>query len=570
MADDRCARLFDEAATAGLRITGLDGWNQTRLAGSLGIRREVVNAIINRDPVAEPSDTRPRMVEACRKIIAFAAVISRKDDAVVPREVALAERLDDDAQAYECHKLRLRRVVEDAIGGGAFIEGIYRVGELSSQAINASPRFRVKMTGNVVTAIQRLLDKPQSRSIPADLLDHNLRRLALAEWAARRAVRAIPASVPADDRNKAIDDLAYIRGQVGYAMMFNGLLVRNAKAVRRGRRRLWRAATDQPAPDYGHWSNLLRAVNDLMANDHAAAYEWALAVVDLARKQQGAGFAVALSRLRDKGEIGTLLGYWEGKGQMTRIRALLDRGQNGATQEPAAAVRRKARRGSTAAAILLLVGLLTAASPARAGDGKELSARGNLQQRSSAMPSAPSNAPSRFQVGAGQSSGTNGSIPVYPPRLGLVPSPQPGDYPVRQPSSVGRGAAADPQPGAIARPAWAQRPVTQRRNLVTLAARNARALGLIQDEEPDATTPEDQTASAEVEATIDADESDEAPPARPAQPSARRPNRLYPLIVVRPNEFRSASRSAPPRQAAKVEAADPATPARASVASNDG
>src|SRR3954447_21263473 len=111
MGDLRAAQLLDQACSAGLRITGLAGWNQTRLADSLRLRREVVNAIINRGPGSEPSDSRPRMVEACRKIIAFAAVISRKDDSVVPLDVEATGRLDDDAQAYECHKLRLRHLV---------------------------------------------------------------------------------------------------------------------------------------------------------------------------------------------------------------------------------------------------------------------------------------------------------------------------------------------------------------------------------------------------------------------------------------------------------------------------
>ena len=378
MPDDRAARLLDEAATAGLRITGLDGWTQTRLAGSLKLRREVVNAIINKDPVAEPSESRPRMVEACRRIIAFAAIISPKDDAVVPRAVEGVSRLDDDAQAYECHKLRLRKVVEDAVGGGAFIESMFRVGELWSHAVNAPPRFRVKMIGNVVTAIQRLLDKPQSRSIPVDVLDHNLRRLALAEWAARRAVRAMTG--PDDERAKAADDLAYIRGQVGYAMVFNGLLTRSRKAVRRGRRRLWRAARSQPSPDYGHWSNLLRAINDLMANGHRPAEKWAEAALAMAEKQRHPGFAAAFTRLRDNRELVTLCDFWQKQRAMRRVDAVLARAQM-TPQAATATSRAKRAKGPTAAAILLLIGLLTAPPAARAGDGKELGTRASAAQR---------------------------------------------------------------------------------------------------------------------------------------------------------------------------------------------
>ena len=42
MSDLHAAQLFDEASAAGLRITGLDGWTQTRLAGSLKLRRLVL------------------------------------------------------------------------------------------------------------------------------------------------------------------------------------------------------------------------------------------------------------------------------------------------------------------------------------------------------------------------------------------------------------------------------------------------------------------------------------------------------------------------------------------------
>jgi len=394
MGDGRAARLLDEAATAAMRIIDLPGWSQTRLAGSLRLRREVVNQIVNRGPSAEPSESRPRMVEACRKIIAFAAVISQKDDAVVPRDVELLDRLDDDAQAYESHKLRLRRVVEDAAASGAYIEAMYRVGELSSHALHAPPRFRIRMIGNVVTAIQRLLDKPESRSIPLELLRYNLRRLTAAEWSARRAARGVTAP---DEQAKAADDLAYIRGQVGYALIFNGLLAASDKAVRRGGRRLRRAARLQPSPDYGHWSNLLRATNDLLANGHDLGRPWAVEVVDVAREQQHGGFALAFTRLRDAGELKTLIAFWEEHGLTANLRALLERPRGEVTQ-PAAARRKKAA-GTTAAAILLLVGLLTGPATALAGDGKELSAGRASAAR--ATPSGRAAAPARAGGGAG-------------------------------------------------------------------------------------------------------------------------------------------------------------------------
>lgn len=574
MSDERVAQLFDEASAAGLRITGLDGWTQTRLAGSLKIRREVINAIINRDPVAEPSDSRPRMVEACRKIIAFAAVISRKEDAVLPREVDPSLSLDDDAQAYETHKLRLRRLVEDAIGGGAFIEGMFRVGELSSQAVHAPARFRVQMIGNVVTAIQRLLDKPQSRSIPADLVAHNLRRLTLAEWAARRVVRAMPAG---EGRTKAADDLAYIRGQVGYAMMFSGLLASADDALRRGRRRLWRAATRQPSPDYGHWSNLLRAINDLLSNGHAPAGAWAGAVVDLAQRQQHPGFSQAFTRLRDNGELVTLINYWQSSGVMPRVTDVLGRGSGAAQQSKQSSQRRKTRKGATAAAILLLVSLLMAPSAARAGDGKELAAQRGPGQGGPA-PRAASPAFSRSSVGGGVGAGVGGGFgasiernvigggagrgnaPIIGRAAGMAPSkasgvaPRFGEVPSRRPSLFqgrqgGAFAQGVEQPVIVPADSDAAELVEAIEEAFAVPSGLTRAGGLapivptrtparrparLYDEEVDAGPPLARTRARDVEESRE--ELTPAPaPARPNRSAApaRSGNRRFPLIVVR-------------------------------------
>ena len=553
MPDDRAARLLDEAATAGLRITGLDGWTQTRLAGSLNIRREVVNAIINKDPVAEPSDSRPRMVEACRKIIAFAAIISPKDDAVVPRAVEATHLLDDDAQAYECHKLRLRKVVEDAVGGGAFIESMHRVGELWSHAVNAPPRFRVKMIGNVVLAIQRLLDKPQSRSIPVDLLDHNLRRLTLAEWAARRAVRAM--NGPADERAKALDDLAYIRGQAGYAMIFNGLLARSDRSVRRGRRRLWRAADAQPSPDYGHWSNLLRAINDLMANGHEPAQDWAHEALAMAEKQGPArGFAAAFTRLRDNRELVVLCDFWQKQATMRRVDAILARATvtvpQAASATSAASARARRARGPTAAAILLLAGLLMTPSNARAGDGKELAVRASAPvQRVASMPVA-----ARECGGSGGSGATGaGSLAASAPRgtfrqvlrpSGTRTAPPSGTYPPRV-TGITRpdlGPMRTPEPARLG-----GYPLGRRGGyLLAAATRDGYPLRL-DDEELDASLTDETPGSADVE-RLDGDESASSRTAdRRATAGSKKSstNRRFPLIVLRDTESKYSYRTTP-------------------------
>ena len=566
MADDRVGRLFDEAATAGLRITGLDGWTQTRLAGSLRLRREVVNAIINKDPVAEPSESRPRMVEACRRIIAFAAVISQKGDAVVPREVDSACRLDDDARAYECHKLRLRSVVEDAVAGGAFIEAMYRVGELSSHAVNAPPRFRVKMIGNVVTAVQRLLDKPQSRSIPVDLLDYNLRRLTLAEWAARRAVRAIAA--PSQERAGADDDLAYIRGQVGYAMIFNGLLARSPRAIRRGRRRLWRAVALQPAPDSGHWSNLLRAINDLLASGHTQAEEWALAAVSLAEKQRNPGFALAYTRLRGNRELATLIGFWESRGVVNRVGAVLGRTEGTGAQNASpqsTGTRRKRARGATAAAVLMVVCmLLNSSARAGAGDGRELATRNSSPQRTSQTPS-------QSRATADGSGGS--AFPAAPRGRGSDST-----SPFRGASSARAGSYATregvPSRGPVGHSLNHEREdslavtrTTRRSPTVVAAAPRFERRGLYDEVDgdrelsTDRSPGEDEELHAAKEPPSDDADLSPAPKRVTRRPASSKPrNRVFPLIVVRDlpkSSTRTTPRATAPKAAAKVAKAAP-------------
>ena len=55
------------------------------------------------------------MVEACQKLIMFAAALSAKDDAVLKLPVDMANLQNDDGQAYEHHRLRLHRLVDEAM-----------------------------------------------------------------------------------------------------------------------------------------------------------------------------------------------------------------------------------------------------------------------------------------------------------------------------------------------------------------------------------------------------------------------------------------------------------------------
>ena len=234
-------KLLVDASDAGLHITGLDGWTQTRLAKTLQIRRETLNAIINRSPGSEPTDDRPRMIEACQKLITFAAALSAKDDTVLKNPIDVANLQSDDGQAYEHHRLRLHRLVEEAIEGNQFTNALCRMGEFASAAMHAADEYRLRMICNLVTAIQRLLDKPASREIPSAVLRANLSRLYRAERMSRRIGRgkAINASVR--------EQLDYVRGQAGYALIFSGILLDKTPLVRRGGKRLFSAIASQPA-----------------------------------------------------------------------------------------------------------------------------------------------------------------------------------------------------------------------------------------------------------------------------------------------------------------------------------
>lgn len=355
-------KLLVEAADAGLHITGLDGWTQTRLAKTLQIRRETLNAIINRSPGSEPTDERPRMVEACQKLLTFAAALSAKDDAVLKNPIDVANLQSDDGQAYEHHRLRLHRLVEEAVEGNQFTNALCRLGEFASAAMHAADGYRLRMICNLMTAIQRLLDKPASREVPAAVLRANLSRLYRAERMCRRIgrERAMDKSIR--------EPLDYVRGQAGYAFIFSGILLAEPRLVRRGGRRLFRAIDLQPAPCCGHWSNLLRATNDLLAGFPNEAQAWAKQIVRFAETQPGNGFATAYLALRAKDEIQRLRAYWNQSDEKSVIDRLLKAAPAKDPQGIAAGYTQIAK-GAVALILLSLAAWVTC--PAFAGDGRD-------------------------------------------------------------------------------------------------------------------------------------------------------------------------------------------------------
>ena len=299
----QAAKLLLQASDAGIHVTGLDGWTQTRLAKTLQIRRETLNAIINRAPGSEPTTERPRMVEACHKLITFAAALSAKDDAILKLPVDVKNLQSDDGQAYEHHRLRLHRLVEDAATDLQYTDAMCRLGEFASSALNAAKPFRLRMICNLVTAIQRLLDKPASRDVSVAVLRANLSRLYRAERAARLIGRE------RRDEADVVEQSQYVRGQAGYGLVCLGMILAEPRLVRRGGDRLFQAVESQPDPSYGHWCNLFRAVNDLMAVEPKIGAEWANRVRLLGIKHQ-ANFAKAYGSLESRNEIQRLRAHW--------------------------------------------------------------------------------------------------------------------------------------------------------------------------------------------------------------------------------------------------------------------
>jgi hypothetical protein len=371
------AQLLVEAANCGLHITGLDGWTQTRLAKTLQIRRETLNAIINRSPSAEPTDDRPRMFEACQKLITFAAALSAKDDEVLKLPIDVGNLQSDDGQAYEHHRLRLHQLVEAAVAENQFTNALCRMGEFASSAVHAEPRFRIRMICNLVTAIQRMLDKPASKDIPPAVLRANIGRLYRAERTAIRTGRAAGADASAQEQ------LAYVRGQAGYGLIFSGISLDKPRLIERGGRRLFEAARVQPDASYGHWCNLLRAINDLLGCQQQMAEPWANRAITLATAQGAAGYAAAYTSLLSRGELLRLQGYWQKGSHRLVIARLLKRS---ATPRPAALARR---------AMMWIVAAMIAAScfasapRCLAGDGRDFKAVGNLPDPPRAKADAP-------------------------------------------------------------------------------------------------------------------------------------------------------------------------------------
>ena len=377
-------KLLVNASDAGLHITGLDGWTQTRLAKTLQIRRETLNAIINRSPGSEPTNERPRMVDACQKLIRFAAALSAKDDAVLKNPIDVANLQSDDGQAYEHHRLRLHRLVEEAVEGNQFTNALCRIGEFASVAMHAADAYRLRMVCNLVTAIQRLLDKPASREVPTAVLRANLVRLYRAERMSRRIGREKSSDASVREQ------LDYVRGQAGYGLVFSGILLMQPPLVRRGGRRLFCAIAVQSAPCCGHWSNLLRATNDLLAGFPIEAQGWASRMVKIAQKQPGNGFATAYTTLKSKGEIQRLRTYWAQSDDKNAVDQLL-RAAPLKDQQSTVATFKTAVRGAVAAILVSLAAWVT--FPAFAGDGRDFKSSQSDPGTTPRMQSQPAQPP---------------------------------------------------------------------------------------------------------------------------------------------------------------------------------
>jgi hypothetical protein len=372
-------QLWIEASDCGLRITGLDGWTQTRLAQTLQIRRETLNAIINRSPGSEPTEARPRMVEACRRLIAFAAALSAKEDAILKLPIDAGNLQSDDGQAYEHHRLRLHQLVEQAGASGRFTDALCRIGEFASAALYAAPRFRLRMVCNLVTAIQRLLDKPQSRDVAAAVLRANLARL----YRAERSARALARRRRGD--TDALEQVTYVRGQVGYGLIYSGLLLSIQRLIERGGRRLEAAVAAQPDPSYGHWCNWQRATSDLLGSAWPEIGQmWAARILEAARGQRGDEFARSLRSLESKGEIARLREYWQrssGGGQKL-LKRLVGGESNGRPSGAGNAARR---------VVVAMIGaaLWLTAPEARGGDGRDFRSAQTAGQPSQPQPQTP-------------------------------------------------------------------------------------------------------------------------------------------------------------------------------------
>lgn len=379
-------KLLANASDCGLRITGLDGWTQTRLAKTLHIRRETLNAIINRTPGSEPTTERPKLVEACRKLITFAAALSAKDDAVLKNPIDAGNLLSDDGQAYEHHRLRLHRLVEAAVEENQFTDALCRLGEFASAAMHAPKPYRLRMICNLVTAIQRLLDKPASRETPAAVLRANLSRLYRAERAARRCGRE-------GKTDKGIrEQHDYVRGQMGYALVFSGMLLADARLVRRGGERLFAAVNAQPDPSYGHWCNLLRATNDLLASSAEDAGEWARRIVALTGSPHVAGgFSKSYSMLESKDEIQQLRSYWESGADRMTIRRLAGDARPSVSQ-----CHKQPAIGAMIGLVLALATMFTAS--VFAGDGRDFKSSQVPSTNAPATPVAPGTPRARVEV----------------------------------------------------------------------------------------------------------------------------------------------------------------------------
>jgi len=120
------SQLLRKLPAAGVH-NGADGGTQTRL-GDVQIRRETLNAIIKPSARRRADRTHARgLIEACQKLIAFAAALSAKEDAILKLRSTLPPAIRR-RQAYEHHDCGSRGWW-NAPGNRRFPDALCRIGE---------------------------------------------------------------------------------------------------------------------------------------------------------------------------------------------------------------------------------------------------------------------------------------------------------------------------------------------------------------------------------------------------------------------------------------------------------
>jgi hypothetical protein len=227
---------------------------QQFLADHLTVNRTTLSKFLSETPGFHPAGGRPVMVNILERIESVCADIDLDlvaEEYLPPVE---AEEANDDYEWFRHHTVRLRQLPKlDPV------TALGRVPELCAQACNGPRGYRSAMTLNTIMRLAFVLERPEAECATPRLFRQTADRIRrLADVALQYADE-----IDKDDVRAAVPHRAH--GYSGYGLAYCGLYGRDDALIVDGLERLGSAVVMQHPRTAGHWANLFRVVDTLLA-----------------------------------------------------------------------------------------------------------------------------------------------------------------------------------------------------------------------------------------------------------------------------------------------------------------